>query len=189
MKRSIILLPIMALLATGASADVTRYPLPNNSTFPISQAVEVSSGSLVFLSGVTPAAADLQAARGTPAYFGNTETQTINVLSRLQENLEGMGLGLGDVIKLTVFLVGDPALQGRMDFDGFMAGYTRFFGTAEQPALPARSAFQIAGLTQPLMFVEIEAIAVRAGNGGPTDASPRRSRLQESDNLLDFLGF
>ena len=177
------------LISSSLLADVNRIPLPNNSTFPISQAVEVTSGSLVFLSGVTPAAANSQAAAGTPAYYGNTQTQTVSVLQRLQANLEAMGMGMGDIIKLTVFLVGDPANNGQMDFSGFMAGYTQFFGTAEQPNLPARSAFQIAALTQPLMFVEIEAIAVRDGAGRPMDTGPRQSRLRESNNLLDFLGF
>jgi len=189
MKRITFVLLLTILQIGSAQADVTRYPLPNNSTFPISQAVEVSGGSLVFLSGIVPSAADPQASRGTPGFYGNTEAQTINVLTSMQANLESMGLGLGDVIKLTVFLVGDPALNNQMDFSGFMAGYTRFFGTAEQPSLPARSAFQIAALTQPLMFVEIEAIAVREGISGRTDGEVRESRLRDSDNLFDFLGF
>ncbi len=42
---------------------------------------------------------------------------------------------------MQAFLVGDPEFGGRMDFDGFMRGYRRFFGTTEQPNLPARSAF------------------------------------------------
>jgi len=61
------------------------------------------------------------------------------------------------MVKMQAFLVGDPELGGRMDFDGFMRGDRRFFGTTEQPNLPARSAFQIAGLVRPGMLVEIEA--------------------------------
>ncbi|MEX0618326.1 MAG: RidA family protein [Pseudohongiellaceae bacterium] len=170
-------------------ADVTRHPLPGGSTFPISQAVEISSGSLVYFSGTTPAPVDATATRGTPAYYGDTETQTVSVFNRIQTNLENLGLGLGDVVKMTVFLVGDPALDNRMDFDGFMAGYTRFFGTEEQPALPSRSAVQVAGLVSPLMFVEVEVVAVRdtAAPGARTPGDG--SRLRDSDNLLDFLGF
>lgn len=159
-----LLLSVMAgtLLSTAAYGDVTRYPLPNNSTFPIAQAVEVSSGSsIVFLSGATPAPADSGAGVGNPAYYGDTKTQTISVLNRIKQNLEGMDLEMGDIIKLQVFLVGDPANEGNMDFAGFMEGYTQFFGTDEQPNLPSRSAFQIASLVAPLMFVEIEATAVR----------------------------
>jgi enamine deaminase RidA (YjgF/YER057c/UK114 family) len=68
---------------------------------------------------------------------------------------------MGDIVKLTVFLVGDPAKDNKMDFGGFMEAYTQYFGTKEQPNLPARSAVQVAGLVAPLMFVEIEAISVR----------------------------
>lgn len=46
-----------------------------------------------------------------------------------------------------------------MDFEGFMKGYTQFFGTKEQPNLPARSAMQVAGLVLPEWLVEIEVVA------------------------------
>lgn len=154
---------VMLLGATGYSfADVERYPMPNGSTAPISQAVEISNvEGLVFLSGATPLPANPGAEIGDPAYYGDTRTQTISVLNRIKENLEGKGLEMGDIIKLTVFLVGDPANDNVMDRDGFTEAFVQYFGTAEQPNLPARSAFQIARLSRPLMFVEIEAIAVR----------------------------
>ena len=69
----------------------------------------------------------------------------------------------GDVVAMTVYLVGDPAKGNRMDFDGFMAAYSQFFGTAEQPNLPARSTVQVAGLVQPGMLVEIEVQLVKRG--------------------------
>jgi enamine deaminase RidA (YjgF/YER057c/UK114 family) len=43
-----------------------------------------------------------------------------------------------------------------------MAGYTQFFGTAEQPNLPARSAFQVAALAAPGALVEIEVVAAKS---------------------------
>lgn len=189
MRKMIVLMCLSLFIPVASLADVTRYPLPNNSTFPIAQAVEVSSGSLVFLSGLTPQAANRDAQRGTPAYYGNTETQTISVLNSMKASLEEKGMSMSDVIKLTVFLVGDPAQNNNMDFSGFMAGYTQFFGTEEQPNLPARSAFQIAALTSPLMFIEIEAIAVREGDSSPLSSGEGGSRLRNSENLLDFLGF
>lgn len=40
------LIALVGLLAgAGALAEVTRYPPPNNSTFPIAQAVEASAGT------------------------------------------------------------------------------------------------------------------------------------------------
>ena len=63
---------------------------------------------------------------------------------------------------MTVFIVGDPTMDGRMDFGGFMKAYTRYFGTEEQPNKPARSAFQIAGLAGgPNMLIEIEVVIAR----------------------------
>ena len=60
-----------------------------------------------------------------------------------------------------VYLAGDPANGGKMDFKGFMAGYTQFFGTKDQPNKPARSAMQVAALAAPTSLVEIEVIAVK----------------------------
>jgi enamine deaminase RidA (YjgF/YER057c/UK114 family) len=74
-----------------------------------------------------------------------------------------MGLTFGDVVKMTVFLAGDPATGGRMDFAGFMEAYSQYFGTQEQPNRPARSTVQVANLVQPGMLVEIEIILAKPG--------------------------
>ncbi len=142
---------------------VKRYPLPNNSTFPIARAVEVVAGTnLVYHSGNVPSAADPSQKKGSRAYFGDTETQAHSVFKKLETSLNDMDLGFKDVIKMTVFIVGDPAKEGKMDFDGFMKAYTQYFGTQEQPNLPARSAIQIAGLAGgPGMLIEIELVAAR----------------------------
>lgn len=148
---------------TVEAAAIKRYPLPDNSTFPIALAVETAPRvRLIHHSGVIPRPLNPDAAQGTREYWGDTEAQTMSVLSRLQNSLQSMGLGMGDVIKLTVFLVGDPALDGKMDFPGMMRAYTQFFGTPEQPNLPARSALQVAGLVADGMWVEIEAVAAVA---------------------------
>ncbi|MEX0976666.1 MAG: RidA family protein [Woeseia sp.] len=148
--------------ACAQSSEVTRYPLPNNSTFPIAQAVEVSADTtLIWHSGTVPGPANAEAERGTRAYWGDTEAQSLNVFSRMEASFEKLGVGFGDVVKMTVFLVGDPELDGRMDFDGFMRAYTKYFGTAEQSNLPARSAVQIAGLVADGMLVEVEVILAR----------------------------
>lgn len=58
-------------------------------------------------------------------------------------------------------VVGDPALGGRLDFQGMMAAYTTHFGPKEQPNKPARSTMQVAALAAPGALVEIEVIAAR----------------------------
>jgi enamine deaminase RidA (YjgF/YER057c/UK114 family) len=159
-ERRAYLLSCLAVLgssATASAAEVQRYPLAGGSTFPIARAVEVPAGTtLIFHSGITPAPADPKAAPGTLAYWGDTKTQSLSVFNRIKESLTSLGLDFGNVVAMTVYLVGDPAKEGRMDFDGFMAAYTQFFGTKTQPNLPARSTVQVAGLVQPGMLVEIE---------------------------------
>ncbi len=141
--------------------EVIRYPIPN-SDFPIARAVELpANAKLVYVSGQVPPTVNTDAPRTSIEAFGNTKTQTIGVLERIQSILNDADLTLGDVVKMQVFLVGDPNNNGKMDFAGFMEGYTQFFGTEEQPNLPARSAMQVAGLVNPGWLVEIEVIAVR----------------------------
>lgn len=155
---------LLATLATMGSAfadDVVRHKIPN-SNFPIAQAVEVPPGkTTVYLSGVVPTVINPKAEKGAVAAFGDTEAQTESVLKSIEKTLHGLGLKVGDVIKLQAFLVGDPAKGGEMDFAGFMNGYTKFFGTDEQPNLPVRSVLKVAGLANPGFLVEIEVTVVR----------------------------
>ena len=157
------LLVTLGLMSLSVHADVTRHPLPNNSTFPIARAVEVTADTtLIYHSGTVPGAANPDAERGSREYYGDTETQALSVFSRMEASFKELGVGWGDVIKMTVFLVGDPAMDGKMDFGGFMRAYTRYFGTDQQPNLPARSAIQIAGLAGgPGMLVEVEVVLAR----------------------------
>jgi len=147
---------------TSQSAEVTRYPLAGGSKFPIARAVEVPAGTtIIFHSGITPAPLDAKAPMGSPAYWGDTKAQTASVFARIKESLDELGLNFGHVVAMTVYLGGDPAKGGRMDFDGFMESYAQHFGTPSQPNLPARSTVQVAGLVAPGMLVEIEVQLVR----------------------------
>jgi enamine deaminase RidA (YjgF/YER057c/UK114 family) len=151
------------LLATmpAMAQEVVRYKIPG-SHFPISAAVEVPAGkSIVFLSGVVPPVANTAAAKGSLAAYGDTKTQTVGALGAIEKQLKTMNLSMGDVVKMQVFLVGDPAKGGKMDFAGFMDGYRQYFGNAQQPKLPSRSAVQVAALASPGFLIEIEVTAVR----------------------------
>lgn len=149
------------LTGSAMAQDVVRHKNPN-SDFPIAQAVEVPAGkTTVYVSGAVPSVVDEKAENGSLAAYGNTKTQTESVLKSIEKTLDGLGLKMGDVVKMQVFLVGDPDKGGKMDFGGFMEGYTKFFGTKEQPNLPARSVMQVAGLVAPGWLVEIEVTAVR----------------------------
>ena len=161
MKNFVIAALLLAGTGTASAADVIRYKIPN-SDFPIAQAVEIPSGqSLVFVSGAGPDIADKSADKDSPAAYGDTKTQTLSTLKKIEATLKSMDLTMKDVVKMQVFLVGDPALGGKMDFAGLMESYRQFFGTSEQPNLPARSAMKVAGLANPGWLVEIEVTAVR----------------------------
>ncbi len=152
---------LMMTTASAMAQDVVRHKIPN-SDFPIAQAVEVPAGkTTVYVSGAVPTVVDEKAEKGTLAAYGDTETQTVSVFRSIEKTLHGLDLKMGDVVKMQVFLVGDPSKGGKMDFGGFMKGYTQFFGTKDQPNLPSRSVVQVAGLASPAFLVEIEVTAVR----------------------------
>ena len=109
---------------------------------PYSQAVR--AGDLVFASGqipIDPATGEFVA--------GGIEEQTEQVLRNLTQVFGAAGIGLGQIIKTTVFLADMD------DFSAMNEVYGRFFN--ENP--PARATVQAARLPRDAR-VEIEAIAV-----------------------------
>ena len=158
MKSALLAASIAMLLPACASAqEVTRtYGTP---TARIAGTATVPPGStMVFVSGTTPSPLD----PAVPENLGNTGQQTLSILNKMKATLEGMGIGMGDLVKLTVFLVGTPETDGRMDAAAMNEVFATFFGTPEQPNRPTRSTIQIAALGRPGMYVEIEGIAAVA---------------------------
>ncbi|MFV3405331.1 MULTISPECIES: RidA family protein [Pseudomonas] len=163
MPRLLLLAGVLMSLSLNAQADAIKRVAPPGSNFPISQLVTLPAGSqLTFISGTLPDVADPKAPKGSVAALGNTETQTRSVLKKLRAALHSQGLDLGDIVQLRVFLVGDPANGGALDFAGLQAAYTEFFATAEQPRTPTRTALQVVALPLPGALVEIDAIAAKA---------------------------
>lgn len=149
---------LLACSLAPAQQKVEHLQQPDR---PIATGVWV--GDTLYLSGqmaspVTPA----DPAKETPAVYGDTENQTMSALTKIQATLKQQGLTIGDVVMMHVYMAGDPAKGGKLDFPGMMAAYTRFFGTPEQPNKPARSAMQVAALAAPWGLVEIEVVAVRS---------------------------
>jgi enamine deaminase RidA (YjgF/YER057c/UK114 family) len=146
------------VFGAGAHGEVVRHPIPNSS-FPIAQSVQVSGNATTYyVSGQVPPTINKDADPSTTAAYGDTKTQTVGVLNRIKGILEGLGLSMGDVVKMQVFLV--HSTSAPMDFKAFMEGYTQFFG-GSQPNLPARSVIGVASLANPGFLVEIEVIAVK----------------------------
>jgi enamine deaminase RidA (YjgF/YER057c/UK114 family) len=154
---TLVLSLIIAAQIAGAQSNVRHIQEADRSI-----ATGVWAGDTLYLSGqlaspVPPA----DAAKGTPAVYGDTEAQTMSTLTKIEAALKTEGLTMGDVVMMHVYLAADPAKGGKLDFPGMMASYTRFFGTKEQPNKPARSAMQVAALAAPWALVEIEVIAVK----------------------------
>jgi enamine deaminase RidA (YjgF/YER057c/UK114 family) len=151
---------LVAALAVASGAEAQSVKRMGVAESPISASVEIAADSrIVYISGTVPDAVDPAAPAGSVARFGDTAAQTRSVLGKIEAQLKQHGMGLGDIVMMRVFLVA-PAGQ-RMDFAGMMTAYREKFGTAAQPAKPARSTMQVAGLVDPGWLVEIEATAAK----------------------------
>jgi 2-iminobutanoate/2-iminopropanoate deaminase len=112
---------------------------------PYCHAIKV--GQLVFCSGQTPLDPETMEIKGS-----SIEEQTERALSNLSIVLNGLGLGLQNVVKTTVFL------KDMKDFRGMNEVYAQMFGSHK----PARTTVSVR--QNPLdALVEIECIAEAVG--------------------------
>jgi enamine deaminase RidA (YjgF/YER057c/UK114 family) len=149
------LLAVISSVVLGlgtAHAEIVRH---STGDFPIASAIVVpSNATTYYFSGVVPP----KLADGS---FGKTtEEQTINIFKSIEQQLKQHDLGLGDIVKMQVYLVAPPGSES-MDFEGFMNGYKQFFATSEQPNKPVRSTFEVKALALPEWFIEVEVIAAK----------------------------
>ena len=160
MKNAVIATLFLLTAGAAGAQDIVRHKIPG-SDFPIAQAVTLPPNATIhFISGQVPPVVDKAANPDSLAAYGDTKTQTAGVLKKIDEILKSMNLTMGDVVKMQVFLVGDPGKGGRADIKGFMEAYTQYFG-GSQPNLPARAVMQVAGLNSPGWLVEIEVVAAK----------------------------
>ena len=153
---------VVAAMVLRAGFAQAQVAVKHIQTEKAAIATGVWAGDTFYLSGqtaspITPA----DIAKGTPADYGDTRAQAANLFAKIQKLLQAQGLDMKDVVKMTVFLGADPK-TGKMDFAGMNAEYAKFFGTADQPNKPARSAVQVANLVSPTALLEIEVIAVKS---------------------------
>ena len=140
--------------------------LPGGPTSPISAGVMVPAGQpLLLTSGTVPPVLDDKAPAGSRERYGDTKTQGIGALRQIEAQLKKAGLGLQNVIYLRVYVAADKAKEGHFDFPGWFEAYGQFFGTAENPVKPARSTVGVAGLVNPDLLIEIEAVAAYPNKG------------------------
>jgi enamine deaminase RidA (YjgF/YER057c/UK114 family) len=160
MTQTVVLLAglIGAAMAPADDGIVRR----GGEAFPIASSVRVPAvAETLWLSGLLPDVVDADAPVGSAERFGDTEAQTRSVIAKIRAELEAAGWSLGDVVKMNVYLVADPARGGRMDFAGMMVAYREAFGSATQPKLPARTTVEVSALPVPGALVEIEVVAAR----------------------------
>jgi enamine deaminase RidA (YjgF/YER057c/UK114 family) len=153
-------LPLLAVVLMGsvvASAqDIRQIPLPasqnpSNADLPVSAAVW--AGETLYVSGWLD-----------PEMKAHTDitSQTVGLIKDIQKFLESQKLTLSDVTMVHVYLGGDPAKDGKVDFAGMTAGYSQFFGTKDQPNKPARTTLQVVlPAASRGALIEIDLIAVR----------------------------
>lgn len=145
--------------AAGTSIERTDVA---GSSFPISLAVSVPANTrITFFAATSADVADPDAPPGSHAAYGDTHQQTVSILRKMEKLLATEGLTLADVVKVNVFLAGDPRLDGKMDFDGMDAAYGQFFGSASQPNKPVRTALQVVALPMAGSLVQIDVTAAK----------------------------
>jgi enamine deaminase RidA (YjgF/YER057c/UK114 family) len=162
MQRTALLVFTVAVLGAqlADAHDIVRHANPN---FPIANSIVVPGGTdLVLLSGTLADVADPKAPAGSLERLGDTAAQAKSVLGKIQKELEAVGCTMADIVKMNVYLVGDPRKGGTMDFEGLMQAYMGVYGLrAQENKLPARTTVQVAGLPVPGALVEIEVVAAR----------------------------
>ena len=158
-RTAVILACLIASSAFAGPPDDVAFIGPAN--LPISTAVSVPANRAMFYtSGTVPPIVDESAPAGNPARYGDTKTQGIGALKQIEARLKEVGLTLKDVVYLRVFVAADKTKEGKFDYPGWFEAYGKFFGTAECPVKPARSTVGVAGLVNPDLLIEVEAVAV-----------------------------
>lgn len=152
-----ILVAAVAWITPAAAQSVKRI---QNEKSGIAAGVWV--GDMFYMSGqlptpITPADRE----KGTPAVYGNTQSQAESTFMKIQNLLKEQGLGMGDVVMMRVYMTSDPAMGNKLDFAGMNAAYAKFFGTPDQPNKPARSTVQVAALVAAGALLEVEVQAAR----------------------------
>jgi enamine deaminase RidA (YjgF/YER057c/UK114 family) len=162
----------MRLVKSGSFALLTMFALTAAAQTPVKRivgpplqkfATAVWAGDSLYVAGqMASPIPDVKGQQAAVYVYGDTKTQTISALKNIEIILKSQGLSMSDVVQMQVFLVGDPAKGGKMDFAGMNEAYSMYFGTAEQPNKPTRVALQVAALAAPWGLVEIQVVAVRS---------------------------
>jgi enamine deaminase RidA (YjgF/YER057c/UK114 family) len=109
----------------------------------------VAAGDFVFVSGCT------SVADGVFVHEGDAGAQTAQAIANVAEALEGLGVGLGDVVRTRMFVTDMSRWEE----------YGLAHGAAFGESMPATSMVGVAALVDPRMLIEVEAVAYKPGVG------------------------
>jgi enamine deaminase RidA (YjgF/YER057c/UK114 family) len=112
----------------------------------------VAAGDFIFVSGCT----SIEGAQFV--HPGDAGAQTTQAIANIATALEALGAGLKDVVRTRMFVT-DISLWEEIG---------RAHGAAFGESMPATSMIAVAGLIDPQMLVEVEAVAYKPGSGGGT---------------------
>lgn len=122
----------------------SRLPAPMRGG-AFSAAIEAPAGRTVYVSGMVSMDAE-----GNVVGEGDIKLQTETVLENVKAALEETGGGMGDIVKVTVFI------RDMAHYDEIHEIRRRYF---EEP-FPASSMVEVSSLIDPRLLIEIEAVAV-----------------------------
>lgn len=150
-----------------ADEDIIRHRNPAHLTESwareFAESIELpASSKTIVLSGVGPTISNKEVSPNSVEAYGDTETQTRNVLEQIRSILAARGYTMSDIISMQALFVGDPNLDNQPDFEHFSKVYNEYFGTDEQPNVPARTRAQVLRLVPPGWLVEITVTAAKA---------------------------
>ncbi|MEQ9423436.1 MAG: RidA family protein [Cyclobacteriaceae bacterium] len=138
--------------------EVVLYDNPSSS---ILRGFELPADKKLFItSGLVSLANDTTREEKTLERYGDTYTQSIGCLKRIEGLLKEAGLKMSDVVFLRVYVAPDPNNEDQHDFQGWFDAYGKFFNNDQNPSKVARSTIGVAALARPYLLVEVEAVAV-----------------------------
>ncbi len=141
-----------------APEQVRFYGSPRSS---IASGVAVPANKSYFwTSGTVPPILNRNAPKGSRERYGDTKTQAIGALRRIEEQLKEVGLSMSDVVYLRVYITPDKFKNNEYDYQGWFEAYSQFFNNKNNPRKVARSTVGVASLVLPEWLIEIEAAAV-----------------------------
>jgi enamine deaminase RidA (YjgF/YER057c/UK114 family) len=109
----------------------------------------VAAGDFVFVSGCTSVVG------AEMVHAGDAYAQTAQAIANIGTALDGLGASLADVVRTTMYVT-DIARWSE---------YGRAYAEAFGDARPAATMVEVAALIDPLLLVEVEAVAYHPGIG------------------------